>query len=133
MRRRGGEALEINVDGEDVDARRLLRAPRLHEHRARSGGADALLLPRVRGLAAGRERARARPRLSHGAAGAGNRLIHGDSRDVPSALADEIAGVARCVYLDPPYNNRERWTHYDDREGHDRWLAAVEATLVGVW
>ncbi len=73
------------------------------------------------------------PGLSHGAAGAGNRLIHGDNRDVLPALADEIAGAARCVYLDPPYNNRERWTHYDDREGHDRWLAAVEATLAGVW
>jgi adenine-specific DNA-methyltransferase len=71
--------------------------------------------------------------LSHGAPGAGNRLIHGDNRDVLPVLADETAGAVRCVYLDPPYNNRERWTHYDDRDGHDRWLAAVEATLAGVW
>jgi adenine-specific DNA-methyltransferase len=71
--------------------------------------------------------------LSHGAPGAGNRLIHGDNRDVLPVLADETAGAVRCVYLDPPYNNRERWTHYDDRDGHDRWLTAVEATLAGVW
>ena len=73
------------------------------------------------------------PGLSRGPAGAGNRLIHGDNRDVLPALAREVAGAVRCVYLDPPYNNRERWTHYDDRDGHERWLAAVEATLAGVW
>jgi adenine-specific DNA-methyltransferase len=73
------------------------------------------------------------PDLSYGDPEAGNRLICGDNRTVLAAIADDLAGAVRCIYLDPPYNGRERWTHYDDRVGRERWLEGIEATLAAAW
>jgi hypothetical protein len=30
------------------------------------------------------------------------------------ALRDKFEGRIRCVYLNPPYNNKEEYTHYND-------------------
>lgn len=67
--------------------------------------------------------------LSCGSASSGNRLIHGDNLEVLDELGGNLRGAVRCVYIDPPYNNRERYTHYDDRHSHERWLAAMEARI----
>lgn len=71
--------------------------------------------------------------LSYGDSDAGNRLIEGDNVAVLTALVDELKGRARCIYIDPPYNTAERWTHFDDRLGHDEWLAGIEKTVRVLW
>jgi adenine-specific DNA-methyltransferase len=45
------------------------------------------------------------------------------------ALRPKLAGRVRCVYLDPPYNNNERYVHYDDRAAHDAWLDGLAQRL----
>ena len=67
--------------------------------------------------------------LSYGVAPGANRLIHGDNLEVLDRIGGNLRGGVRCVYIDPPYNNRERYAHYDDRESHDRWLASMEPRL----
>ncbi len=42
-------------------------------------------------------------------------------------------GRVRCIYADPPYNTSERWTHFDDRLDHDRWLDAMAEALSLFW
>jgi adenine-specific DNA-methyltransferase len=67
--------------------------------------------------------------LSYGDASTRNALIQGDNAAVLEALAGELSGAVRCIYIDPPYNNRERYTHYDDRAGSAAWLNGLERVL----
>jgi adenine-specific DNA-methyltransferase len=67
--------------------------------------------------------------LSHGQAGHGNAIFRGNNLEVLSKLGRPFKGKVRCVYLDPPYNNQERYTHYDDILDHDVWLAEVSQRL----
>jgi len=66
--------------------------------------------------------------LSYGV-GSKNRLIHGDNLTVLDRIGGNLRGGVRCVYIDPPYNNNERYAHYDDRHSHEQWLEAMEASL----
>jgi adenine-specific DNA-methyltransferase len=67
--------------------------------------------------------------LSFGDPDEPNRLIHGDNVTVLAAIGPSLAGRVKCVYIDPPYNNRERYAHYDDQQSHDEWLSGLEETL----
>jgi len=69
------------------------------------------------------------PELSHGESETGNLLVQGENLAVLDELRGELTGAVRCVYIDPPYNNRERYTHYDDAVHHDAWLAGLEQRL----
>ena len=35
------------------------------------------------------------------------------------------AGRVKCIYIDPPYNTRSAFEHYDDNLEHSRWLAMM--------
>jgi adenine-specific DNA-methyltransferase len=70
--------------------------------------------------------------LSYGDVGSPNRLIQGDNVEVLSHLPD-LRGAVRCIYIDPPYNTAERWTHYQDGLDHDEWLRARARTLEALW
>jgi adenine-specific DNA-methyltransferase len=59
----------------------------------------------------------------------GNTLIQGDNLDVLRWLAEDYTSEVRCIYLDPPYNNEERYTHYRDDAGHPQWRSQMQATL----
>ena len=65
------------------------------------------------------------PDLSAGEAGAGNILIQGDNLDALKALLPFYAGRVKCVYIDPPYNTRSAFEHYDDNLEHTQWLAMM--------
>jgi adenine-specific DNA-methyltransferase len=58
-----------------------------------------------------------------------NRLIHGDNLPVLTALAAELAGQAKCVYIDPPYNTGATFPHYADGMALGRWLGLMHARL----
>lgn len=62
-----------------------------------------------------------------------NRIIQGDNRLVLARLQQTLRGSVRCVYIDPPYNNRESYTHYLDDEDHDTWLEGLEGRLSLLW
>lgn len=73
-----------------------------------------------------------RPRLKHESPRGirplsihGNTIIHGDNGLALSLLEPAIQGTVRCVYLDPPYNNMETYSHYSDVQGHEEWLNHV--------
>lgn len=58
-----------------------------------------------------------------------NRLVRGDNLAVLQGLHDELRGQVRCIYMDPPYNNRDRFAHYADALSHPRWLAMMTERL----
>jgi adenine-specific DNA-methyltransferase len=69
------------------------------------------------------------PALGYGDYDAENLLLHGDNLAILAAVRTTLAGSVRCVYIDPPYNNSERYAHYDDHLSHDEWLTVIEPRL----
>jgi len=58
-----------------------------------------------------------------------NMLIHGDNLEALKALLPYYAGKVKCIYIDPPYNTRSAFTHYDDSLEHSIWLAMMYPRL----
>lgn len=71
-------------------------------------------------------------RLSHGDTHTGNALIQGENLDVLRRLREQCAGRVRCVYIDPPYNNQERYRHYLDTRSHTAWLEMMVERLTAI-
>ncbi|MYF86475.1 MAG: site-specific DNA-methyltransferase, partial [Rhodospirillaceae bacterium] len=65
------------------------------------------------------------PELSAGDRDAGNMLVQGDNLEALKALLPFYAGRVKCIYIDPPYNTRSAFEHYDDNLEHTRWLAMM--------
>jgi adenine-specific DNA-methyltransferase len=65
------------------------------------------------------------PGLGHGDRDTGNMLIQGDNLDALKALLPFYAGQVKCIYIDPPYNTRSAFEHYDDNLEHSQWLAMM--------
>jgi adenine-specific DNA-methyltransferase len=56
-------------------------------------------------------------------------LIQGDNLDALKALLPYFAGQVKCIYIDPPYNTRSAFEHYDDNLEHSQWLAMIYPRL----
>lgn len=69
------------------------------------------------------------PGQSHGDRDAGNMLIQGDNLDALKALLPYYAGKVKCIFIDPPYNTRSAFEHYDDNLEHTQWLALMYPRL----
>lgn len=54
-----------------------------------------------------------------------NMLIQGDNLEALKALLPYYAGRVKCIYVDPPYNTRTAFEHYDDNIEHSQWLAMM--------
>jgi len=63
--------------------------------------------------------------LSAGDPATGNMLIQGDNLEALKALLPFYAGQVKCIYIDPPYNTRSAFEHYDDNLEHTQWLAMM--------
>lgn len=66
---------------------------------------------------------------AHGDAGADNWLIQGDNLEALKALLPFCAGRVKCVFIDPPYNTRSAFEHYDDNLEHSQWLSMMYPRL----
>lgn len=67
--------------------------------------------------------------LSYGEPDAPNMLIEGDNLDALKALLPYYAGQVKCVFIDPPYNTRSAFEHYDDNLEHSQWLSMMYPRL----
>jgi adenine-specific DNA-methyltransferase len=65
------------------------------------------------------------PEHSAGATDTGNMMIQGDNLEALKALLPFYAGRVKCIYIDPPYNTRSAFEHYDDNLEHTKWLAMM--------
>jgi adenine-specific DNA-methyltransferase len=69
------------------------------------------------------------PELSHGDATSPNMLIQGDNLEALKALLPYYAGKVKCIFIDPPYNTRSAFEHYDDNLEHSQWLSMMYPRL----
>ena len=61
----------------------------------------------------------------HGDARSGNLLIQGDNLDALKALLPFYRGRVKCIFIDPPYNTKSAFEHYDDNLEHSQWLTMM--------
>jgi adenine-specific DNA-methyltransferase len=66
---------------------------------------------------------------SYGTPDAPNMLIQGDNLDALKALLPYYAGQVKCIFIDPPYNTRSAFEHYDDNLEHSQWLSMMYPRL----
>ncbi|TJZ95084.1 site-specific DNA-methyltransferase [Dermacoccus nishinomiyaensis] len=65
-----------------------------------------------------------------------NLLIHGESGDVLEALtrvpdlAEKYVGKIKLIYIDPPFNTAQTFTHYEDNLEHSIWLTMMRDRLL---
>jgi adenine-specific DNA-methyltransferase len=70
------------------------------------------------------------PEHSAGDANTENMLIQGDNLEALKALLPYYAGRVKCIFIDPPYNTRSAFEHYDDNLEHSQWLGMMFPRLV---
>lgn len=70
---------------------------------------------------------------SAGDAETSNMLIQGDNLEALKALLPYYAGRVKCIYIDPPYNTKTAFEHYDDNLEHSLWLAMIYPRLELLW
>ncbi len=58
-----------------------------------------------------------------------NLLIQGDNLEALKALLPFYAGRVRCIFIDPPYNTKSAFEHYDDNLEHSQWLSMMYPRL----
>jgi adenine-specific DNA-methyltransferase len=58
-----------------------------------------------------------------------NLLIHGDNLEALKALLPYYAGKVKCVFIDPPYNTKKDFGHYEDNLEHSKWLGTMVSRL----
>ena len=61
--------------------------------------------------------------------GTSNQLIQGDNLEALKALLPFYRGRVKCIFIDPPYNTRSAFEHYDDNLEHSHWLGIMPARL----
>ena len=59
----------------------------------------------------------------------GNLLIQGDNLEALKALLPFYAGRVKCIFIDPPYNTKSAFEHYDDNLEHSQWLSMMYPRL----
>ena len=58
-----------------------------------------------------------------------NLLIQGDNLEALKALLPIYAGRVKCIFIDPPYNTKSAFEHYDDNLQHSQWLSMIYPRL----
>ncbi len=66
---------------------------------------------------------------SYGEEDSPNMIIEGDNLDALKALLPYYAGQVKCIFIDPPYNTRTDFEHYDDNLEHSQWLSMIYPRL----
>ena len=69
------------------------------------------------------------PVSMHGDGDARNLLIQGDNLEALKALLPFYRGRVRCIFIDPPYNTRSAFEHYDDNLEHAQCVEHDVAAL----
>ena len=62
---------------------------------------------------------------AHGHDTANNLLIQGDNLEALKALLPFYRGQVKCIFIDPPYNTKSAFEHYDDNLEHAQWLSMM--------
>ena len=54
------------------------------------------------------------------------KIYHGENLAIMNLLKSEYSEQVKCVYLDPPYNNGEKYAHYSDNIDSSEWISNLK-------
>lgn len=57
-------------------------------------------------------------------------LIQGNNKAVLKAMQKNYKESIDCIYIDPPYNNGEKYKYYSDLVTHDEWIKEMKQILL---
>jgi adenine-specific DNA-methyltransferase len=72
-----------------------------------------------------RPHASASTTVGDAAAARDNLLVQGDNLEALAALLPFYRGRVKCIFIDPPYNTKSAFEHYDDNLEHSAWLTMM--------
>lgn len=58
-----------------------------------------------------------------------NMIIQGDNVYVLGELMERYENKVKCIYIDPPYNNGDKYKHYVDNKSNTEWGNDIECVL----
>ena len=58
-----------------------------------------------------------------------NVYIEGDNLEALKLLQETYLGKIKMIYIDPPYNTKSAFEHYDDNMEHSIWLSTIYPRL----
>lgn len=67
---------------------------------------------------------------SHAQGISDNLLFKADNLIALKSLEKKFTGKIKCIYIDPPYNTKNCYEHYDDSMEHSLWLNMMKERLV---
>lgn len=56
-------------------------------------------------------------------------IFKGDNMEILQKLHPLYDNSVSCIYIDPPYNNGEKYAFYNDAVSHEKWLTQMETIL----
>ena len=59
-----------------------------------------------------------------------NVIFLGDNCDICDKLMPDYSSTVKCIYIDPPYNNGETYSHYIDTFAQEQWLNGMQRILI---
>ena len=65
------------------------------------------------------------PVSSHGDGNPDNLLVQGDNLEALKSLLPLYRSQVKCIFIDPPYNTKSAFEHYDDNLEHSQWLSLM--------
>lgn len=57
-------------------------------------------------------------------------IFRGDNIEILKKLHSKFDNSISCIYIDPPYNNGEKYAFYDDDTSHNKWLEQMKTVLL---
>ena len=73
------------------------------------------------------------PVSAHGDDNAHNLLVQGDNLLALKPLLPLYRGQVKCIFIDPPYNTKSAFEHYDDNLEHAQWLREFLPEDGSIW
>lgn len=70
------------------------------------------------------------PSKHYGKKDSDNILIHGESLEALKILERTHKEKIKCIYIDPPYNTGNKFTHYNDNLNHEDWINFMRERLI---
>ncbi|MGB7605580.1 MAG: site-specific DNA-methyltransferase [Lutisporaceae bacterium] len=67
---------------------------------------------------------------SRGEDGTDNLIIYGDNNIALNLLEADYENKIKCIYIDPPYNNKEIYNYYHDDKEHGLWINDMTNVLI---
>ncbi len=62
---------------------------------------------------------------THGNGDTHNLLVQGDNLQALKAPLPLYRAQVKCIFIDPPYNTKSAFEHYDDNLEHSQWLSMM--------